>query len=169
MLERKARYCSPEAIRDNFLWGSRSIVLAGTHGKTTTTSLTAWLLTSGGLDPSLLVGASRSTSANTGPAIARRPRFRDRGDEYDSAFFDKTAKFLTYRRMSRSSATSSSITRTSTPTSMRSFSRSGAWRTWSRRTGCCAGSRQSACAGTGPRGRQSCRNVRPWAAACGGH
>ena len=71
VLERKARYCSlPEAIRDNFLWGSRSIVLAGTHGKTTTTSLTAWLLTSGGLDPSLLVGASRSTSANTGPAIA---------------------------------------------------------------------------------------------------
>ena len=57
VLERKVRYCSlPEAVRDHFLWGSRSIVLAGTHGKTTTTSLTAWLLTSGQLDPSLLVG-----------------------------------------------------------------------------------------------------------------
>src|SRR5262245_60452381 len=57
VLERKVRYCSlPEAIRDHFLWGSRSIVLAGTHGKTTTTSLTGWLLTHGGLDPSMLVG-----------------------------------------------------------------------------------------------------------------
>src|SRR4030095_8211018 len=57
VLERKARYCSlPEAIRDNFLWGSRSILLAGPHGETTPTALTGWLLTSGGLDPSLLVG-----------------------------------------------------------------------------------------------------------------
>ena len=56
VLDRKIRYCSlPEAIREHFLWGARSIVIAGTHGKTTTTSLTAWLLTSGGLDPSLLV------------------------------------------------------------------------------------------------------------------
>ena len=49
MLDRKIRYCSlPEAIRDHFLWGARSIVIAGTHGKTTTTSLTGWLLTHGG-------------------------------------------------------------------------------------------------------------------------
>src|SRR5688500_1580729 len=57
VLERKIRYCSlPEAIRDNFLWGARSIVIAGTHGKTTTTSLTGWLLVYGGLDPTVLVG-----------------------------------------------------------------------------------------------------------------
>src|SRR3954463_4958349 len=57
VLERKIRYCSlPEAVRDHFLWGSRSIVIAGTHGKTTTTSLTGWLLTHGRLDPTVLVG-----------------------------------------------------------------------------------------------------------------
>ena len=55
VLDRKIRYCSlPEAIREHFLWGARSIVIAGTHGKTTTTSLTGWLLTHGGLDPSVL-------------------------------------------------------------------------------------------------------------------
>ena len=57
VLDRKVRYCSlPEVIRDHFLWNSRSIVLAGTHGKTTTTSLTGWLLTHGNLDPTVLVG-----------------------------------------------------------------------------------------------------------------
>src|SRR6476659_4868972 len=57
VLERKIRYCSlPEIIREQFLWGARSIVVAGTHGKTTTTSLTGWLLTHGGLDPTILVG-----------------------------------------------------------------------------------------------------------------
>src|SRR5206468_11210707 len=57
VLDRKIRYCSlPEAIREDFLWGARSIVLVGTHGKTTTSSLTGWLLTPGGADPSVLVG-----------------------------------------------------------------------------------------------------------------
>src|SRR5262245_62231200 len=57
VLDRKLRYCSlPEAIRDTFLWKARSIVIAGTHGKTTTTSLTGWVLTHAGLDPSVLVG-----------------------------------------------------------------------------------------------------------------
>src|SRR5262245_43234123 len=57
VLERKIRHCSlPEAIRDHFLWGARSVVVAGTHGKTTTTSLTGWLLTHGNLDPTVLVG-----------------------------------------------------------------------------------------------------------------
>ena len=52
VLERKIRYCSlPEIIREQFLWGAESVVVAGTHGKTTTTSLTAWLLTHGRLDP----------------------------------------------------------------------------------------------------------------------
>ena len=57
VLDRKIRYCSlPEAIRDEFLWGARSVVIAGTHGKTTTTSLAGWLLTHGGTDPSVLIG-----------------------------------------------------------------------------------------------------------------
>src|SRR6478752_6430576 len=57
VLDRKIRYCSlPEVIRDQFLWGARSVVIAGTHGKTTTTSLVAWLLTHGGADPSVLIG-----------------------------------------------------------------------------------------------------------------
>src|SRR5258707_15681091 len=57
VLERKIRYCSlPESIRDHFLWGARSIVIAGTHGKTSTTSLTGWLLTHGRMDPTVLVG-----------------------------------------------------------------------------------------------------------------
>src|SRR5262245_36769481 len=57
VLDRKIRYCSlPEAIREHFLWGAHSIVIAGTHGKTTTTALTGWLLADGGHDPSVLVG-----------------------------------------------------------------------------------------------------------------
>src|SRR5438067_1292089 len=65
VLDRKIRYCSlPEAIRDQFLWGARSIVIAGTHGKTTTTSLTGWLLSYGGVDPSVLVGG---IARNFGP------------------------------------------------------------------------------------------------------
>ena len=99
VLERKVRHCSlPEAIRDNFLWGSRSIVIAGTHGKTTTTSLTAWLLTSGGLDPSLLVGGIALNFGEHGSSyrVGRGRDFVIEGDEYDSAFFDRTAKFLKY-------------------------------------------------------------------------
>jgi len=99
VLERKVRYCSlPEAIRDHFLWGSRSIVLAGTHGKTTTTSLTAWLLTSGQLDPSLLVGGIALNFGEHGSSyrLGKGRDFVIEGDEYDSAFFDKTAKFLKY-------------------------------------------------------------------------
>src|SRR6266513_2317436 len=57
VLDRKIRYCSlPEAIREHFLWGARSIVVAGTHGKTTTTALAGWVLTHGGADPSVLIG-----------------------------------------------------------------------------------------------------------------
>src|SRR5919108_3719092 len=57
VLDRKIRHYSlPEAIREHFLWGARSVVIAGTHGKTTTTSLTGWLLADGGLDPTVFVG-----------------------------------------------------------------------------------------------------------------
>jgi UDP-N-acetylmuramate: L-alanyl-gamma-D-glutamyl-meso-diaminopimelate ligase len=96
VLDRKIRYCSlPEAIRDHFLWGSRSIVVAGTHGKTTTTSLVGWLLTHGGADPSVLVGGIVENFAGSYRLGGGR-EFVIEGDEYDSAFFDKTAKFLKY-------------------------------------------------------------------------
>jgi len=99
VLERKIRYCSlPEAIRDHFLWGARSVVVAGTHGKTTTTSLTGWLLTQGRLDPSVLVGGIALNFGDAGSSyrVGSGRDFVIEGDEYDSAFFDKTAKFLKY-------------------------------------------------------------------------
>ena len=99
VLDRKIRYCSlPEAIRDHFLWGARSIVMAGTHGKTTTASLTGWVLTHGGLDPSVLVGGIARNFGENGSSyrIGSGRDFVIEGDEYDSAFFDKTAKFLKY-------------------------------------------------------------------------
>ena len=99
VLDRKIRYCSlPEAIREYFLWGSRSVVIAGTHGKTTTTSLAGWLLTYGGADPSVLVGGIARNFGDQGSSyrIGGGRDFVIEGDEYDSAFFDKTAKFLKY-------------------------------------------------------------------------
>ncbi len=96
VLDRKIHYFSlPEAIRDHFLWGRKTIVAAGTHGKTTTASLIGWLLAKGNLDPSLMVGGialNFGTSFRVGSGSA----FVIEGDEYDSAFFDKTAKFLKY-------------------------------------------------------------------------
>src|SRR5436309_16055437 len=99
VLDRKIRYCSlPEAIRDHFLWGARSIVIAGTHGKTTTTSLAGWVLTHGGADPSVLVGGIVRNFGDHGSSyrLGQGRPFVIEGDEYDSAFFDKTAKFLKY-------------------------------------------------------------------------
>ena len=96
VLDRKIRYCSlPEAVRDHFLWRSRSVVIAGTHGKTTTTSLTGWLLTDGGADPSVLIGGI-AENFDGSYRIGGGREFVIEGDEYDSAFFDKTAKFLKY-------------------------------------------------------------------------
>ncbi|MBM42800.1 MAG: UDP-N-acetylmuramate:L-alanyl-gamma-D-glutamyl-meso-diaminopimelate ligase [Acidobacteria bacterium] len=95
-LDRKVRYCSlPEMVRETFLWERRSLVVAGTHGKTTTTSLLAWVLTAGGRDPSFLVGG---VTGNFGSSyrLGSGSEFIIEGDEYDSAFFDKTAKFLKY-------------------------------------------------------------------------
>jgi len=99
VLDRKIRYCSlPEAIREHFLWGARSIVIAGTHGKTTTTALAGWLLTHGGADPSVLVGGIARNFGEHGSSyrLGQGRDFVIEGDEYDSAFFDKTAKFLKY-------------------------------------------------------------------------
>jgi UDP-N-acetylmuramate: L-alanyl-gamma-D-glutamyl-meso-diaminopimelate ligase len=96
VLDRKIRYCSlPELVREQFLWASRSIVVAGTHGKTTTTSLIGWLLTSAGRDPSVLVGGIAANFGG-GYRLGGGREFVIEGDEYDSAFFDKTAKFLKY-------------------------------------------------------------------------
>jgi UDP-N-acetylmuramate: L-alanyl-gamma-D-glutamyl-meso-diaminopimelate ligase len=96
VLDRKIRYCSlPEAVRDHFLWGSRSVVIAGTHGKTTTTSLTGWVLAHGGADPSVFIGGI-SENFESSYRIGGGREFVIEGDEYDSAFFDKTAKFLKY-------------------------------------------------------------------------
>ncbi len=96
VLDRKIRYLSlPEAMRDEFLWNARAIVIAGTHGKTTTTALTGWLLTAGGLDPSVLVGGI-AVNFDGSYRLGSGRDFVIEGDEYDSAFFDKTAKFLKY-------------------------------------------------------------------------
>jgi UDP-N-acetylmuramate: L-alanyl-gamma-D-glutamyl-meso-diaminopimelate ligase len=73
-------------------------VIAGTHGKTTTTALTGWLLTHGGADPSMLVGGIARNFGAEGSSyrLGGGRDFVIEGDEYDSAFFDKTAKFLKY-------------------------------------------------------------------------
>jgi UDP-N-acetylmuramate: L-alanyl-gamma-D-glutamyl-meso-diaminopimelate ligase len=96
VLERRLPYVSmPEVLKDLFLRGRSSVVVAGTHGKTTTSSLTAWLLDSAGRDPGFLIGGvpsnfARSFRSGTGEA------FVVEGDEYDTAFFDKGPKFLHY-------------------------------------------------------------------------
>jgi UDP-N-acetylmuramate: L-alanyl-gamma-D-glutamyl-meso-diaminopimelate ligase len=96
VLARRLRYCSlPERIRDEFLWDRHPIVVAGTHGKTTTTSLVAWVLTHAGCDPSLLVGGI-AANFDASYRLGGGRDFVIEGDEYDSAFFDKTAKFLKY-------------------------------------------------------------------------
>ena len=100
VLERRIRHQSlPEAIRDHFLWSARAIVIAGTHGKTTTSALTGWLLLHGGADPTVFVGGIARNLGDGGSSYrvgAPAAPFVIEGDEYDSAFFDKTAKFLKY-------------------------------------------------------------------------
>src|SRR6478735_1926019 len=78
VLDRKIRYCSlPEAVRDHFLWAARSIVISGTHGKTTTTSLTGWVLAHGGVDPSILVGGIARNLGDSRGSSYRLGRGRD--------------------------------------------------------------------------------------------
>jgi UDP-N-acetylmuramate: L-alanyl-gamma-D-glutamyl-meso-diaminopimelate ligase len=100
VLDRRLRHASlPEAVRDQFLWDAQSIVIAGTHGKTTTTSLVGWILTHGGADPTVFVGGIARNFGEAGSSYRVGKRggpFVIEGDEYDSAFFDKTAKFLKY-------------------------------------------------------------------------
>lgn len=94
---RQLPYCSfPEALGEWILQGRTPTVVAGTHGKTTTTSLTAWLLQHAGLEPGLLVGgvpANFGTSFRLGSGAP----FVIEGDEYDTAYYDKRPKFVHYR------------------------------------------------------------------------
>jgi UDP-N-acetylmuramate: L-alanyl-gamma-D-glutamyl-meso-diaminopimelate ligase len=86
----------PSAIEDIFLGDKTPLVIAGTHGKTTLTSLIAWLLESAEMKPGFMVGGvplNFKKSARPGEG----PHFVIEGDEYDSAFFDKGPKFLHYR------------------------------------------------------------------------
>jgi UDP-N-acetylmuramate: L-alanyl-gamma-D-glutamyl-meso-diaminopimelate ligase len=86
----------PEALDELFLATRHSVVVAGTHGKTTATSLLAHVLHHAGRDPSLLVGGV-PLNFNEGFRLGKGEHFVLEGDEYDSAYFDKGAKFLHYR------------------------------------------------------------------------
>lgn len=85
----------PEVLRDLFIRGKRSIVITGTHGKTTTTALIAHLCTDCGLDPSFLV-AGLPQNFDRSYRLGQGEHFIVEGDEYDSAFFAKWAKFFYY-------------------------------------------------------------------------
>jgi UDP-N-acetylmuramate: L-alanyl-gamma-D-glutamyl-meso-diaminopimelate ligase len=84
-----------DSVHHFFLRGKHSVVVAGTHGKTTCTSLIGWILTHAGLDPSVLAGG---VAQNFGSSfrLGEGEHFVIEGDEYDTAYFDKTPKFLHY-------------------------------------------------------------------------
>ncbi len=96
VLDEKIPFCSMAAIlHDEFLVGRESLVVAGTHGKTTTTSMLAWIYEVAGFEPSFLIGG---VAENFGTSFQVKPSkpFLLEGDEYDTAFFDKGPKFLHY-------------------------------------------------------------------------
>jgi UDP-N-acetylmuramate: L-alanyl-gamma-D-glutamyl-meso-diaminopimelate ligase len=97
VLDNKIPYCSlPEALQTLFLPGHDSIVITGTHGKTTTTALLAWIFHFAGRRPDFLIGGvAQNFSKSYG--LGGGQEFILEGDEYDSAFFDKGPKFLHYR------------------------------------------------------------------------
>ena len=94
VLNHRLRYCSlPELLKECFIRGKRSLVVTGTHGKTTTTSLLAWVFESAGLNPSFLIGGIPSNFSQ-GARFTDSEWFILEGDEYDTAFFDKRSKFV---------------------------------------------------------------------------
>jgi len=96
VLDSGIRYQSmAETVKELFIRGKRSIVVAGTHGKTTTTAMLSWMLESAGKKPSFLVGG---IAENFGGSfqLGEGSDFVIEGDEYDTAFFDKGPKFLHY-------------------------------------------------------------------------
>ncbi|MBE7440396.1 MAG: UDP-N-acetylmuramate--alanine ligase [Spirochaetales bacterium] len=96
ILRSNAAYMSlPQALYEFFLKGKEVIVIAGTHGKTTTTFLVHHILSEAGLSPGFFAGGVRA-DGHDGFAIGQGSHFVIEGDEYDSAFFDKTSKFMHY-------------------------------------------------------------------------
>jgi UDP-N-acetylmuramate: L-alanyl-gamma-D-glutamyl-meso-diaminopimelate ligase len=96
LLDQRIDFCSlPQLLHDEFLRGREVLVVAGTHGKTTTTSMLAWIFHSAGLQPSFLIGG---IAENFGSSfhLGEGKHFILEGDEYDTAFFDKGPKFLHY-------------------------------------------------------------------------
>ena len=89
----------PDLVREHLIGNNTSIVVTGTHGKTTTTSLIAWVLEHGGLKPGFLVGGIPENFSIGCRASGRSEEgfFVSEGDEYDTSFFDKRSKFLLYR------------------------------------------------------------------------
>jgi UDP-N-acetylmuramate: L-alanyl-gamma-D-glutamyl-meso-diaminopimelate ligase len=86
----------PQALAEFFLAGRSPLIVAGTHGKTTSAAMLAWVLERTGRSPGFLIGG-RPRDLDTSAAIGRGEWFVVEGDEYDSAYFDKEPKFLHYR------------------------------------------------------------------------
>ena len=101
ILDRGLPYVSgPQWLADNILGGRWVLAVAGTHGKTTTTAMLAWILEDAGLSPGFLVGGvpqDFGVSARLSGALADSPFFVIEADEYDTAFCDKRSKFVHYR------------------------------------------------------------------------
>ena len=96
VLNRRLVYRSQaEIVQDEFIRGRRVLVVAGTHGKTTTTSIAAWVCEVGGLDPSFLVGGIVQ-NFDASFRVTGSEHFVIEGDEYDTAYFDKKPKFMHY-------------------------------------------------------------------------
>ncbi|HYR23991.1 MAG TPA: UDP-N-acetylmuramate:L-alanyl-gamma-D-glutamyl-meso-diaminopimelate ligase [Chthoniobacterales bacterium] len=96
VLNRKLFYLSlPEALKNYFLRGKHNLVVTGTHGKTTTTSLLTWIMEKGGRKPGYLIGGIPK-NLGQGARLNDSKYFVIEGDEYDSAFFDKRSKFVHY-------------------------------------------------------------------------
>src|SRR5262252_9077906 len=96
VLDERIPFCSlPGMLHDEFLPGKEVLVVAGTHGKTTTTSMLAWIFHTAGQQPSFLIGG---IAENFGSSfrVGQGKHFILEGDEYDTAFFDKGPKFLHY-------------------------------------------------------------------------
>jgi UDP-N-acetylmuramate: L-alanyl-gamma-D-glutamyl-meso-diaminopimelate ligase len=101
ILDRGLPYVSgPQWLADNVLHGRWVLAVAGTHGKTTTASMLAWILEDAGLSPGYLIGGvpmNFGVSARLSGALSDSPFFVIEADEYDSAFCDKRSKFIHYR------------------------------------------------------------------------
>src|SRR5438874_4052136 len=96
VLNRKLFYLSlPEVLKNHFLRGRHNLVVTGTHGKTTTTALLGWIMTSSGHRPSYMIGGI-PRNMGQGAQFNDSKFFVIEGDEYDTAFFDKRSKFIHY-------------------------------------------------------------------------